>query len=342
MGVKRRNETKNLLVIKFFGMGSIVRMAYVLKNSDVDLTNITLITLKKNEQIVELLEIPVIYIRSNSILVLWDITRAILNTWFKTNTRVIDLERSSNIAGIFRVLCSIQKPSSSFYFDNDNHVSGKHLSISLKDKSAVEVLYEALEVKPIRNKEKTKGGVKNSVIVNVNAGEYLPERKYPITKFAEIVQILYNQNQDLKFVLTGGINELEYVSRLERLLKKWSIPVKNQTGKQSMQDLAGEIQNGELLITNDSGPLHLANYYATPCIVLWGPTSAKSVGYSDSEIMKNISTHEHCSPCFVNPKSSIAKECQGEITCFVNLSPKMIAAQIGVFKSNIDKVAVYV
>ena len=47
MGVKRRNETKNLLVIKFFGMGSIVRMAYVLKNSDVDLTNITLITLKK-------------------------------------------------------------------------------------------------------------------------------------------------------------------------------------------------------------------------------------------------------------------------------------------------------
>lgn len=79
-----------------------------------------------------------------------------------------------------------------------------------------------------------------------------------------------------------------------------------------------------MLITNDSGPMHLACYYETPTVAIWGPTSAILVGYPDSYRMRNVFIEKECSPCFIHPKSKVAQACSNRIDCFQELSPKKV------------------
>ena len=78
------------------------------------------------------------------------------------------------------------------------------------------------------------------------------------------------------------------------------------------------------MITDDSGPLHLAYYYETPTVSIWGPTSAHLVGYPESDRMKNVSIDKKCSPCFIHPKSKVAKACSNKIECLTELRPQKV------------------
>ncbi len=63
-----RKESKNdtFYVIKFFGLGSLTRIAYVVKNSSIDKNVITFITLERNRPIIAYLKMDALYIRTNN------------------------------------------------------------------------------------------------------------------------------------------------------------------------------------------------------------------------------------------------------------------------------------
>jgi heptosyltransferase-2 len=44
------------------------------------------------------------------------------------------------------------------------------------------------------------------------------------------------------------------------------------TGKTSLSELAALLSFADLFVTNDSGPMHMANFLKTPLVALFGPT----------------------------------------------------------------------
>lgn len=333
---KKRQDTNKIIIVKFFGMGSIVRLAYVLKNSTINLNDITLVTLSKNKSIVNELKIHAIYISPNILGVLFGVPSTIFKVWLLKNARIVDAERSSNLAGIFRLFLALGKPSSSFAMDKMLNEKGNNQEVSLMNERATDALYKILQIQRAKNQLREHYPTEKRILVNVNAGDYLPQRKYPLKPFAAVLKYLFDSDNELQFVLTGGSGEVGYVGKFGALLNELNVPYENKAGKSSIKELIEDIKHCELIITNDSGPLHLANYYSVPCVVLWGPTSDKLVGYPNSRIMKNLSHEIHCSPCFKHPKSIIAENCKGQITCFKELSPEFIFQEIVSFKSNLE------
>ena len=344
---KKVKETNQYYVIKFFGLGSLTRIAYVIKNSAVDKNKVTFITLKSNKPIVEELQLNAIYIRSaNPLYFIADYFKTIFHVWKQKGVHVLDMERSSNFSGIFRVILAIRKPSSGFYFKAMNKRIGNQSFISLMDKPAIDSIVEMFgEDKLKMAKGEVQITYSNQVIINVNAGAYLPQRMYPLSKYAALVAKLHTEFPAWTFLLTGAKSEVSRVEGFINQLEKEGVDaenIHNLSGQQSLSDLLVTIQKVDLVITNDSGPIHFANYFGAKTVGIWGPTSAEMVGYSNSETMLNLISNEDCSPCFINPKSKVAKACAGKLTCFHKHDTEQMVGKIKDFiessskKSNID------
>ncbi len=72
--------------------------------------------------------------------------------------------------------------------------------------------------------------------------------------------------------------------------------VVNFAGKTSIRELTAYIQLCRLLVTNDSGPMHMAAALGTPPLALFGSTSDVRTGPYD--LGRVIHKHVDCSPCY--------------------------------------------
>ena len=111
----------------------------------------------------------------------------------------------------------------------------------------------------------------------------------------------------IKIVLTGARND-SVIRRIKSLMKLEAVDL---SGKTSLRDLAWLYKKAALLITTDSGPMHLAAAVGTPVIALFGPTSPARTG-PYNQIDQVIRAGVQCSPCFRKECESMI--CMKEIT----------------------------
>jgi heptosyltransferase-1 len=118
-------------------------------------------------------------------------------------------------------------------------------------------------------------------------------------KFAELsVKII----EDLKLpvVLTGSMKEQSYLGHIQTMMAR---PAINLAGRTSLRDLAYLYRLAELVVTTDSGPMHIAAAMETPVVALFGPTDPARTGpYGDGHVV--IRQSLSCSPCFLKQCSS--------------------------------------
>jgi 3-deoxy-D-manno-octulosonic-acid transferase/heptosyltransferase-1 len=98
---------------------------------------------------------------------------------------------------------------------------------------------------------------------------------------------------------------------MENILSRMTAPAFNFGGRTSLRELAHLYQRARLLITTDSGPMHLAAAVGTPVVALFGPTDPARTGpYGKGHrvLRKGL----ECSPC-------LRKSCKTRI-CMHNIS----------------------
>ncbi len=100
-----------------------------------------------------------------------------------------------------------------------------------------------------------------------------PAKRWPPQRFAELAGALARRSASV--VLIGGPAERELARQL-RMLAPHPEQVKNLTGETSLQDLAALLAAADLLVANDSGPMHVAGAVGTPVVALFGPTDEKA------------------------------------------------------------------
>jgi lipopolysaccharide heptosyltransferase II len=132
------------------------------------------------------------------------------------------------------------------------------------------------------------------VAMNINASPLAFERRWEREKFAALVARL-SARFGAHVVLTGSKAERPYV---EGLLAELPSPasVTNLAGRLAFTELVALLRRSDVLITNDSGPLHVASALDTPTIALFGPETPVRYGPLASQRLV-FYLGLACSPC---------------------------------------------
>ncbi len=131
------------------------------------------------------------------------------------------------------------------------------------------------------------------IIVGINPGAtygsakcWLPER------FREVTQRLL-KNPQVVVVYFGDQSATPLVKQICQGLSSRAI---NLAGLTSLRELVSLISLCDVLLTNDSGPMHMADALGTPIVALFGSTNEVVTGpYGAGKV---IHKHVECSPCY--------------------------------------------
>jgi lipopolysaccharide heptosyltransferase II len=107
------------------------------------------------------------------------------------------------------------------------------------------------------------------VAVNPNAGDMAIERRWPTERFAELLRHLVARRR-VNVVLIGSGSEREYTESVAREAGVESRVV-NFAGRSDIPELAALLARADVLVTNDSGPMHIAAAAGTSTVALFGP-----------------------------------------------------------------------
>jgi lipopolysaccharide heptosyltransferase I len=102
----------------------------------------------------------------------------------------------------------------------------------------------------------------------------------------------------------------------------------NVAGRYTLAETGGLLAGVDLLIANDSGPVHMAAAVGTPAVVPFGPTSPERTGpYGENHVA--IRTAETCGPCF-------SRQCRrGGMPCLYGIKPEEVQeAAVAILKKN--------
>jgi len=117
-------------------------------------------------------------------------------------------------------------------------------------------------------------------------------KNWPLDRFIEVAKELQAKDH-ASIVLLGGPDDVEACNQIEAVLEA---PCHNMAGKTSLPEMGGILESMDLLIANDSGPVHMAAAVGTPTAVIFGPTNPERCG-PFGEGHRVLETTYPCRPC---------------------------------------------
>jgi lipopolysaccharide heptosyltransferase II len=139
-------------------------------------------------------------------------------------------------------------------------------------------------------------------------------KRWPARHWATLARRLANELGAL-VVLTGAPNEEPLARDIERMA---GAPLLNLCGKTSLPELKALLAQADLVISGDSGPMHIACAVGAPVIALHGPTDPEISGPTAPDALV-LRYPVWCSPCY---DASATAECRfGNPVCMKNLTP---------------------
>jgi len=168
-----------------------------------------------------------------------------------------------------------------------------------------------LEINTIDNKEFTEYKKRHKYTVGIFGGATVKERQWGVQKFSILAENLLVNN--IGVVILGGKNDIPDAELFNRILGKKDLL--NLTGKTSLDETATIISKLDLLISSDSGLMHIAYGVDTSTLSLFGAGIEKKwapKGPNNHVINRNLA----CSPCTkfgYTPNCPINVKCLGDI-----------------------------
>jgi len=106
---------------------------------------------------------------------------------------------------------------------------------------------------------------KEGQLIAIHPGASDPSRRWPVNRFAELVTEM-NQRYVCKLVLIGNFDIRETTRSIISLV---DFPILDLTGMTTISQLASLLKRCTLLISNDSGPVHVASGVGTPVVSIF-------------------------------------------------------------------------
>ena len=131
------------------------------------------------------------------------------------------------------------------------------------------------------------------ILINPNASDLLPQRRWAQQRFSELIQAIHQQYPNDLILITGSPAEFVYVEKVRAVAN-----VKNAlnfAGQVSFSELPPLYTLADVMVTNDSGPGHFSAVTPLRTVVLFGPETPALYGSVGNSIA--ITANLACSPC---------------------------------------------
>ncbi|HXX57636.1 MAG TPA: lipopolysaccharide heptosyltransferase II [Thermodesulfovibrionales bacterium] len=136
-------------------------------------------------------------------------------------------------------------------------------------------------------------------ILGINPGAaYGSAKRWFPDRFAEVANWFIKDTRG-SVVVFGGKHEVETAQEINKLIRdqEGDSPVLNLAGTTSLRELLSLLSECDVLVTNDSGPMHIAYAVGTPLVAVFGSTDPVLTGPAgEGHVVLNAGLS--CGPCF--------------------------------------------
>ena len=175
-------------------------------------------------------------------------------------------------------------------------------------------------------------GKERVILVNPNASDLLPQRRWAQQRFSELIQGIHEQYPHDLILITGSPTEFVYVEKVRAVAN-----VKNAinfAGQVSFAELPPLYTLSDVMITNDSGPGHFSAVTPLRTVVLFGPETPALYGSVGNSIA--ITANLACSPC-VSAANHRKTPCHNNV-CMQAITVSQVLEKVAAQLNEADKV----
>jgi len=155
--------------------------------------------------------------------------------------------------------------------------------------------------------EKTKT---SRYVIGMSPGGDRKNRHWKAEHYAKLADMLID-SLNAQIILLGSPVETDIAAYIESQMR--NIPI-NLAGQLSLDELTYIMNQFDLLVANDSGPMHIAIALKIPTVAIFGPSDPAMTGpYASHDLFRVVSKDIHCRPCL--------KETCDHVLCLESLMP---------------------
>jgi ADP-heptose:LPS heptosyltransferase len=153
-------------------------------------------------------------------------------------------------------------------------------------------------------------GATSKPMIAVHPGSKEPFRRWPISCFATVCRAL-QKNFSCEIFLTGSSSEKSLLQKLQQM-----VPQSRIVSSPSIRFLGAFLEQMDLVLSNDTGPFHLACALNRPAVGIYVSTDPRRCGPDSAPQAIAISRAPTCEPC-------IKRQCRDPF-CFLQIPPQEV------------------
>lgn len=167
----------------------------------------------------------------------------------------------------------------------------------------------------VRDKWETEG----ARWIALQPGARWENKRWPAEHFAAIVRRCAAAFPDVRFAILGGAAERPLAATIAAAAPARTL---NLAGGTSLTEMVEWLRLSRLLVSNDTGPLHIAAALGRPVVALFGPTEPRRTG-PYGQINQVLRHPLPCSPC-------LKDTCRHPhpLECLHGITPDLVATRI--------------
>lgn len=144
-------------------------------------------------------------------------------------------------------------------------------------------------------------------------------KKWTPEGFGTLAKLIF-EKYGKETILIGGNEDKEVCEKIDKISGRHTI---NLAGKLSLKESGALLSRAKFLVTNDSGPFHIARGVKCKTFVIFGPTSPGMFDFGKNDTL--IYSGESCAPCSLHGDKVCPKH---HFNCMNNIKGEMILKEI--------------
>jgi len=344
---------KNILIIKFFGLGSIGYSTLIARNlkKQYPACKFFLLTFYENRAFADNLQVfdEILTVEKRAWhLFVADTIKFLIRCLNSPFDICIDLEFFSKYTSMLTAATRAPQRIGFFlncfwrrfiYTDHSYFNTAKHVSFfysMIADLSGVNQPDQkpaALHIKPedslsVNQKLLSLGwdGNQGIVGININASDLALGRRWPLDRFRELIEAVAKDG--FLVCMTGASSERKYVQTcMQGLAESTQKSAINLAGQIDLNEFIALLKMLKLFVTNDSGPMIFSILADAASVSIWGPGDLKMYGGSPPLHTYCYSAFP-CSPCMYIPNTDAGFFCGRKYPCMAAIQAKDVIFEV--------------
>lgn len=155
--------------------------------------------------------------------------------------------------------------------------------------------------------------------IAVQPGARWVNKRWPAEHYAEVIRRITSEQEGIRVAILGGRDDRDLG---EQLARANSARCLNLAGQTSLSEMVEWIRKSDLLISNDSGPMHVAAALGKPVVAIFGPTEPRRTG-PYGQIDRVVRRSLPCAPCLKDTCHNVRW-----LECLRTISPDVVFEQV--------------